>query len=356
MQRVLNGLGHSHVVVSGGTGFLGSALCAVLLQSGVRVTVLTRNPMSPKASALAQGGARIIPCDLSLVPNLSIWRDLQPAAIVCHFAADLSLHGPSVRAVNVQGTRHLLAIVEELRAPYLVFASSIEAQGPGSQAEIPLTEDGPCRPVSEYGRSKVDAEEIVSSWGQQPNRAALILRIGNVYGPGRGWPVLPLLSALGQGNCIRQVWPALRHRVFQPLYLQDFLTGLCGAIERRLTGVFNLTGATPMTIEEFIDILLRLIGVDHILSDLNSEGQCNDSREAREAVLGFPDLAYFFLEDGLRIHRGYSDAKLREAIGNYTTWSIERGLAATLQWLAVNGLVAGVVRAWQASRTTPVPA
>ncbi len=355
MQGLLKGLNNSHVVVSGGTGFLGSILCTALQESGARVTVLTRNPASPKASMLARGGVRVIPCDLSLVPDLSVWREFQPAALVCHFAADLSLGGPSVAAVNVHGTRHLLAIAEALQAPYVVFASSIEAQGPGFLQEIPLAEDGPCRPVSEYGRSKVDAEEIVLSWGRQSNRAALILRIGNVFGPGKSWPVLPLLSALGQVDRFRRVWPLLRHRLFQPLYLQDFLTGLCRAIQHRLTGVFNLTGSTPTTIDGFIDRLLRLIGVDN-LPHLNPETQCNDAREAQDAAIDFPDLAYFFLGDGLRIHRGHSDAKLRGAIGNYATWSLERGLAATLQWLTVNGHVASVVRAWRAPRTRLVPA
>lgn len=58
-------------------------------------------------------------------------------------------------------------------------STSIEAQGLGSESEIPLREDMACRPVSDYGRSKGQAEHIMIAWGSLSGHRALVFRAGS---------------------------------------------------------------------------------------------------------------------------------------------------------------------------------
>jgi nucleoside-diphosphate-sugar epimerase len=81
---------------------------------------------------------------------------LDLADALFHFPADVSVSSPTLRTANVEGTSHALALADALAIPYVVFASSIEAQGLGSDHEIPLREDMTCRPVSEISLDVVE--------------------------------------------------------------------------------------------------------------------------------------------------------------------------------------------------------
>ena len=185
-----------HVIITGGAGFIGSQISARFLKEKTRVTILTRNVSAPRATALAGQGCKVVACDVSDPHRIPPPDGLDPADILFHFAADVSVSSPMLQAANVDGTSRAIALADALAIPYIVYASSIEAQGLGSESEIPLRENMACRPVSDYGRSKLQAEEIVTAWGTLPGHRSLVLRIGNIYGPGSAWFLHPSLLAL----------------------------------------------------------------------------------------------------------------------------------------------------------------
>jgi nucleoside-diphosphate-sugar epimerase len=180
-----------HVIITGGAGFIGSQISVRLIKGKTRVTILTRHVSAPRATALAQQGCKVVACDLADAHRIPRPNTLDPADALFHFAADVSVSSPTLQAANVDGTSRALALADTLAIPYVVYASSIEAQGLGSDNEIPLREDIACRPVSDYGKSKVQAEALVTAWGALPGHRALVLRIGNIYGPGSAWFLHP---------------------------------------------------------------------------------------------------------------------------------------------------------------------
>ena len=95
---------------------------------------------------------------------------------------------------------------------------------------------------------KVSGEQVVTAWGAATGRSTLVLRIGNIYGPGSAWFLQPALLALLGATPIRHAWPLLGGRRFQPLYVDDLIDGLTRAVGRRLTGLYNITGEEPVTI------------------------------------------------------------------------------------------------------------
>lgn len=329
-----------HVIITGGAGFIGSQISARLLKEKTRVTILTRNASAPRAAALAQQGCKVVACDLADAHRIPRPDTLDPADALFHFAADVSISSPTLWAANVDGTSRALALADALAIPYVVYASSIEAQGLGSDHEIPLREDMACRPVSDYGQSKVQAEELVTAWGSLSGHQALVLRIGNIYGPGSAWLLHPSMLALLGATPIRTIWAQLRHRLFQPLFIDDLVEGLCRAVDRQLAGTYNITGEEQVTIEGYLAKLASLTQ----LTDRVQLMRVPAAPSGRSLPIA-PDFAYVLMGTQDQCHRAYDNSRLRAEIGPYARWSLSRGLAATLQWYSASGQLPALLAA-----------
>jgi nucleoside-diphosphate-sugar epimerase len=329
-----------HVIITGGAGFIGSQISARLIKGKTRVTILTRNVSALRATALAQQGCKVVACDLTDEQRIPQPDILDPADAMFHFAADVSVSSPALRAANVDGTSRALALADALAIPYVVYASSIEAQGLGSDHEIPLREDMACRPVSDYGQSKVQAEELVTKWGSLPGHRALVLRIGNIYGPGSAWFLHPSLLALLGATPIRAIWTKLRHRLFQPLFIDDLVEGIFRAVDRRLAGTYNMTGEEQVTIEGYLATLASLTQ----LTDRVQLMRMPVESSGRSLSIA-PDFAYVLMGTQERCHRSYDTSRLRAEIGPYACWSMSRGLAATLKWYDTSGQLPALLAA-----------
>jgi nucleoside-diphosphate-sugar epimerase len=329
-----------HVIITGGAGFIGSQLSARLIKGKTRVTILTRNPSAPRATSLAQQGCKVVVCDLADEQRIPQPDILDPADAMFHFAADVSVSSPTLRAANVDGTSRVLALADALAIPHVVYASSIEAQGLGSDHEIPLREDSACRPVSDYGQSKVQAEELVTKWGSLPGHRALVLRIGNIYGPGSAWFLHPSLLALLGATPIRAIWTKLRHRLFQPLFIDDLVEGISRAVDHRLAGTYNITGEEQVTIEGYLATLASLTQLTDRVQLMRKPAELSE----RSFPIA-PDFAYALMGTQERCHRSYDNSRLRAEIGPYARWSLSRGLAATLKWYDISGQLPALLAA-----------
>lgn len=152
------------VFVSGAAGFVGSHLCQRLIQAGCEVHAVIRR----EDDELARLGVRMWVGDLWDAPTLK--AALSGVDIVIHCAGDPSFgNGPQYHRANVELTRHLIDAVRTT-CPGLqrfVFVSTIGAMDrpPGDSGARPLTEDSPAAPTSDYGRSKLQAEQLVRESG-----------------------------------------------------------------------------------------------------------------------------------------------------------------------------------------------
>src|SRR5581483_218238 len=230
----------------------------------------------------------------------------------------VSLSGDEVRRVNVDGTANVLAVAEASGARYLAFASSIEATGLGAPSELPLDEDHPCRPPTPYGESKCAGEALVATFAERTGVPALIARIGNTYGPGSLGFFHFFLRLLLTDDPAVAALPLLGPRLLQPIYVADLVEAFVRALRMRLAGVYNFTGDAPAS-----------IGVEDLAS-----ARLAPKAPPASALLASPEVAYFLLGDGPRIHRAFTDARLRAALGEYQRHTLERGCAATLAWYA----------------------
>lgn len=162
-------------LVTGGTGFVGSHLVAALRQRDIPVTALVRSPA--RAAHLEAAGARLVTGDLDDADAMA--RSLDGAEVVYHVAGLTAARSAAeFHRVNVGGTRRLLQAAASAGSSRFVLVSSLAAAGPSPRGGRRVAA-APTEPVTEYGRSKAEAEALVRA-GNMP---WVIARPPAVYGP-----------------------------------------------------------------------------------------------------------------------------------------------------------------------------
>ena len=108
-------------------------------------------------------------------------------ALWCAAAGGVGASPDALRQETEALRRWLAALGRETaRAPGALLFSSSAGGVYGDGVALPLTEHSPCRPISPYGRAKLEQEADVLSWARAtPGVACLVARLSNLYGPGQ---------------------------------------------------------------------------------------------------------------------------------------------------------------------------
>lgn len=225
------------VLVTGGTGVIGAATVAGLLEQGHWIRVLSRNAYANSD----RRSDRLESWPASIADPAALRGCAEGCDLVVHLAGIMEESPPELtyESINVEGTRLIVREAERCKVGRFIYISSLGAGG-GS---------------SPYHRSKRRAEEIVRGF----SGGWMILRPGNVYGPGddvisllltmvRSLPVLPVL---GSGD-----------DPFQPIWVEDLAAAIKEAVRRTdLHGrVLDLAGEERITLNEMIDKFGEITG------------------------------------------------------------------------------------------------
>ncbi|HKJ93071.1 MAG TPA: NAD-dependent epimerase/dehydratase family protein [Longimicrobiales bacterium] len=167
------------VLITGATGFVGSHLVSALARSHLQVRALVRS--TSDVGHLDALGIERAEADLRDAPALK--RAVRDADIVFHLAGlTRARNEAEFRSVNVDGTRRLVdAMLDSGRPRRLVFVSSLAAVGPARNGR-PVHPDDEPRPLTAYGRSKLEAERVCLA--ARDTVGVVVLRPPAVYGPG----------------------------------------------------------------------------------------------------------------------------------------------------------------------------
>ncbi len=199
------------VLVTGGAGFIGSALVAHLVGRGRRVIAID-NLVNGKRENLAQlpaDRARLVTADVRRPDEFA--AALHEAGTVFHLAClgvRHSLHSPREnRDVNEGGTSAMLAAARAAGVSTFIHVSSSEVYGASGAGA--LTEDAPTRPTTPYAEAKLAAEAHARAAHAAGGMRVVILRPFNAYGPrchheGDAGEVIPkfLLRALADRKLV----------------------------------------------------------------------------------------------------------------------------------------------------------
>ncbi len=245
------------VMLTGATGFIGSHIAERLIRGNVRLHLWGRRKNGLVAS-LEKEGAKVFvgsPDDLA-----TLRESLQGADAVIHCAgATKALNESGYFHANVDLTRRILGLIQTPQR--LVFVSSQAAAGPSSP-DIPLDENDEPRPISDYGRSKLSAENYVSQWGAANGNNYVILRPSVVYGPGEKdlynyfkWVGRGLLPVIGDG----------RQRI-SIVHVEDLVNAILAAAEQSSAGgVYFASNDRGYSIREIGHAIRRSLGKTRLI-------------------------------------------------------------------------------------------
>lgn len=174
------------ILVTGGTGFIGSRLVARLRSMpGVRLIVLSRRggPLT------TQGEVEAIATPLEEV-SAETWSaaHVKRIDLVFHLGGFIPKDPAQADAVadvfagNLEGTRRLLEALPGT-VQGIVFSSTVDVYRPPAQGEV-LSEDSALGPRTLYGASKLFCEHLIEVHARENGWDCMIVRYGHIYGPG----------------------------------------------------------------------------------------------------------------------------------------------------------------------------
>jgi len=255
--------------VTGGAGFLGSHLCEALI-SEHEVVIL--DDFSTGLESNLQGfGGRVEVHRGSILEREVVDQAVRGCTAVFHLAAltsaPESLAQPQrYSQVNFGGTDMVLDAAVRARARRFVLFSSAAVYG--DLGKTPAREDGPVRPLSPYGVTKLAAEGLCRAYSKEAGIAATALRFFNIYGPrqradSQYASVIPRFIRL----LLRREAPTIygdgeQTRDF--IHTRDavrFAMAAARTNPETVSGrVFNVGSGVRVTVNELYDILRRLMG------------------------------------------------------------------------------------------------
>jgi UDP-glucose 4-epimerase len=305
----------SRVCVTGGAGFIGSALARRLLEIGARVTIiddLSGSDMGAIADLLDDFGDQLDFLRASVLEPAALSEAVGDASVVFHLAAvsaaGVSLAEPSrVFEVNAAGTQRVLEAARLASVSRFVYAGSCSAYGAHAP---PHTESMAPDPLSPYAASKLAGEHAARAYSRSMGLPTAVLRFFNVYGPGQSAEseyaaVVPIfIDRLLRGD--RAVLHGAGDQTRDFIYVADVVRALLLAAGKTEAGPLpiNIGAGAETSIRELAALIARLLDrdpADAFQTAPARKGDVPASRadlsRARQA-LGFEPRTS--LEEGLR--------------------------------------------------------
>lgn len=336
--------GVTHVLVTGGAGYIGSHASLRLLKDSYRVTIVDN---------LSRGNMGAVKVLQELFPEPGrlqfIYADLGDAAAVNKIfsqnAFDAVMHFAAVAYVG-ESTQEPLRYYHNITSNTLLLVKAMAAHGVktliysstcatyGEPEKMPITEVTPQSPINPYGKAKKMAEDIILDFSKTSDMAVMILRYFNVIGSdpeGRlGEAPRPELREQGRisGACFdaaRDIIPGLKIRgvdyttpdgtcVRDYIDVTDLIDAHVKALEHAKpskVGIYNVGTGKGSSVKQFVEACKKATGVDIKIDYLSR--RAGDYAEV------------------------YSDpSKIRRELNWIARYSLEESLAIAWRWQKVH--------------------
>jgi UDP-glucose 4-epimerase len=252
-----------HVLITGGSGFIGSAVARGFVDAGYRVTVVDHTPGTVRGAESVVGDLRE-----EQVRERALVHDVSG---VVHLAAATSVVGSmsdplSVYHDNVSVTAALLELARTRGAEHFLMSSTNAVVGEVGHRTI--DPEMPLRPLTPYGATKAAGEMLLSAYAGSYGMTTCALRLTNVYGPGMGHKdsfVARLMRAARAGAGVQVYGDGLQQRDF--VYVDDVVAAMLLAWRSSVVGTLIAGSGTSVTMLDLIDRVRRVtdrpIPVEH---------------------------------------------------------------------------------------------
>jgi nucleoside-diphosphate-sugar epimerase len=245
------------ILITGGTGFTGTALVRRLLDAGHAVVTLDYKE-GLQSGALRSRGAQLVTGSVT-DPGV-VDRCMKGVEFVFHLAAafrELNVPNSFYDEVNVGGTRIVLEAARRHGVRKFVYCSTCGVHG--NVDRPPANEDAPIKPADYYQRTKYEAEAIVLDRRGQ-GMETLIIRPAAIYGPGDPERFFMIFKRVAEGT-----FPMFGsgRTLYHPLYIDNLVDAflLClrpGAGQGR---AYLIADQDYYSLEEIVQAVARALGV-----------------------------------------------------------------------------------------------
>jgi len=289
------------VLVTGGTGFIGSHTVAALRRRGHEIRVLARQPERVAPVLAALGGPEVEVAAGDMTDAGAVGRALDGCEAVVHAAAEIGVAGGRGPAGtrNVDGVRHVVGQAAARGLDPIVYTSTVAAHLPTEEPTItlrtPLAE-----PRSAYGRAKRESEELVRGW-QAEGVPVTTFVIGGVYGPHSptlGGSFAALLAALRTSMVVTDGGMGV-------VDVRDLAELLATAVEPGRGPRRYLAGGRFLTWEAWVAALSQAVGREVVTTRLTATAmielgrQLDEQREHEEVDLPLSEEAAVIMSAGV---------------------------------------------------------
>ena len=326
-----------HILITGGSGFIGSNLIHRLLKTPSHSLLnydkqtAAANPLSLRSFRGSPQLQQVCACISDGETLLNTLEHFQPQ-VVLHTAVESSQStgfnnpNPWIQT-NLIGTYTLLEAVRtywqglparQQAAFRLLYLYSDQVYGNPHQLELRINEQTPLNPESPYSTSKASAEQLALGWHQSYGLPLMITRAARTYGPRQAThhtlPRLLRLALVGQ-----ELGVGHHQHPLDWLYVEDHVSALLEVMRSGQPGeVYNISSAQQ-----------------HSLADLACT-LCDLLDELKPAATSYRNLiTYADAQPGFTQKRSLDSSKLRQ-LGWAPEYSLEQGLRTTLNWYLNN--------------------
>jgi nucleoside-diphosphate-sugar epimerase len=283
-----------------GCGYTGLRL-AHRLQPRWSVSATARSDAT--AAAVSAAGISVVRADLDATPSPGALERAADGAAIAYLAP------PPDHGTDDPRLLRFLAALGSARPSVLLYMSTTGVYGDTRGGTV--TEDSPLLPSNDRSRRRVAAETATQGWCARRGVRCVVLRVPGIYGPGR----LPL-------DRLRRGEPALRPEDSGPgnrIHVDDLVTACVAALERPVSGAFNVTDGNPVTTTEFLQrtAVIADLAPPPLVALADAEGRIS------AGMLAF-----------LRESRRVDNRRMREELGVELRYAqLDDGIAASLTWM-----------------------
>jgi len=321
-----------NVLITGGTGFIGSRLALRCISDGHSVRILGQENTPAESSnrkLLEEKGTEVILAtvtDKEMLPELLTGID-----VVYHLAAaqhEVNVPDQRFWDVNVKGTANLLEASAGAGVKRFVHGSTIGVYG--SAMDGLIDENSPLEPDNIYGRTKLEGEKVVLSFREK--LPVVIIRIPETYGPGDR-RLLKLFKAIRKGVFFMIGNGKNLHHL---IYIDDLIDAFSLAAENpdAIGEVFVVAGKESVTTNDMVAVIAAQMGgrIPGYRAPLSAFLFLAAIVEKTCQPFGVKPPIHRRRMDFFRKSFGFSQIKAEKILGFQPKVSFSEGFALTAAW------------------------